>query len=143
MGIAEIVALSALGCVVVFIIAVAVRRIVLARGGSFEVHWRWGDTEESGSWTLGQARFRRNRLRLYRVFSALPVAAITLARAHTMVGQARQPDAVDGPVLPPDAIIVTCECDDVTIDIALSPSALMGLRAWVESRPPRLASDND
>lgn len=143
MGGTETIIIVAISLVIVFIAVLAARRVILARSGSFEVSWRFASAASSRGWTLGQARYRRNRLTLYRVFSPLPFATVVLTRAQTMVGSARKPDEVDRGLLPPDSVIVSCSCGPESFDLALPPGALMGLRAWVESHPPGMQSGLD
>ncbi|MEO7125462.1 MAG: DUF2550 domain-containing protein [Nakamurella sp.] len=136
MGLAEIVGLTLLGALVALALIVATRRVVLVRAGGFDVSWRVHPTHGDRGWMLGQARFRRGQLALYRSFSAWPMAAMTLDRTALVLGAVRQPIGAEPDLLPSSVAIVTGTCAGVPLELAMTGDALTALRSWVESRPP-------
>ena len=138
MELAEGVGLVILICVIALIVAVAVRRAILMRAGGFDVSWRRNPTPDDRGWLLGQARFRGGRLGLYRSFSVLPAAALTMDRDAMTLGAVRAPIGAEPDLLPPGVLIVPGAAAGTAFEIALAPDALTALRSWVESRPPGL-----
>lgn len=136
MELAEVVGLAILICVVALIVVVAVRRAILIRAGGFDVNWRRSPAADDRGWLLGQARFRGSRLGLYRSFSVLPVAAMTVGRDDLQLGPVRPPIGAEPDLLPPGVLIVPASTAGASLEIALAPDALTALRSWVESRPP-------
>lgn len=136
MMVTEIVGLTLLVVVVVLGLVVAARRLVLVRVGGFDVSWRQRPGHDDRGWILGQARFRRGQLALYRSFSPLPMAALTLDRAALVLGAVRPQRGAEPDLLPTSTVIVMGSCRDLPIELALTGDALTALRSWVESRPP-------
>jgi hypothetical protein len=136
MGLAEFVGLGLLILVVALALIVAVRRAILIRAGGFDISWRLRPANDDRGWMLGQARFRRGQLALYRSFSAWPTAAMTLDRAALVLGAVRPPHGSEPDLLPRAVAIVTGSCAGTPLDLALTDDALTALRSWVESRPP-------
>lgn len=136
MDVAESVAIVAVVAVLLLAGVLLLRRIILVRAGGFDVCWRPVGDEGGRGWTLGQARYRRSRISLYRAFSPLPSATVDLGRSQLRVGAARRPEGADVDLLPPNVLIVDCSCAGTALEMALAPDALTGLRSWVESRPP-------
>lgn len=136
MELAEVVGLVVLLCVVALIIVIAVRRAILIRAGGFDINWRRRPATDDRGWLLGQARFRGGRLGLYRAFSVLPAAAMTVDRDELQLGPVRPPIGAEPDLLPPGVVIVPGSAAGTAFEIALAPDALTALRSWVESRPP-------
>lgn len=136
MGLAEFVGLALLIVVVALALIVAVRRVILIRAGGFDVSWRLRSANDDRGWMLGQARFRRGQLALYRSFSAWPTAAMTLDRAALVLGAVRPPRGAEPELLPASVVIVTGSGAGMPLELALTEDALTALRSWVESRPP-------
>lgn len=136
MDVAEIAGLALLVVLVVLALAMALRRAILVRAGGFDVSWRLRPGSDDRGWTLGQARFRRGQLALYRSFSAWPTAALALDRDALMLGSVRSPIGAEPDLLPASAAIVTGSCAGQPLELALATDALTALRSWVESRPP-------
>jgi hypothetical protein len=136
MKLAELIGLILLIAVVLAIVVIAIRRHLLTRSGGFDVSWRH-DLEEAGrGWSLGQGRYRGGELDLYRSFSPLPIAAKTLYREKLVIGPTRAPAGTEPDLLPVGAMIVRCTDGGAACELAMSESALTGLRSWVEASPP-------
>lgn len=136
MDIVETVALIAAIAVLLLAAVLLLRRVLLVRAGGFDVCWRPVGDDPARGWTLGQARYRRSRISLYRAFSPLPNATVSFGRSALRLGSARMPEGADAELLPDNVMIVACECSGTALEMALTPAALTGLRSWVESRPP-------
>lgn len=136
MELAEFVGLALLVVLVALGLIVAVRRVILIRTGGFDVSWRLRPANDDRGWMLGQARFRRGQLALYRSFSAWPTAAMTLDRSALVLGAVRPPHGAEPELLPASVAIVTGSCAGTPLELALTEDALTALRSWVESRPP-------
>lgn len=136
MELAEIVGVTVLIIVIALGLVIAVRRAVLIRAGGFDVSWRHRPGADDRGWMLGQARFRRGQLALYRSFSAWPTPAMTLDRAALVLGAVRPPHGAEPELLPASVAIVTGSCAGTPLELALADDALTALRSWVESRPP-------
>lgn len=136
MELAEIVGLTLLIGVVALALVVVLRRAILVRAGGFDVSWRLNPARDDRGWMLGQARFRRGQLALYRSFSAWPTAALTLDRGALMLGMVREPIGAEPDLLPASTVIVTGSCAGTPLELAVTADALTALRSWVESRPP-------
>lgn len=136
MGLAETVGLAVLAVVVLLALIVASRRVVLIRAGGFDVSWRVRPGADDRGWMLGQARFRRGQLALYRSFSAWPTAAMTLDRSVLILGSVRGRIGAESDLLPASVVIVGGSCAGIPLELALSEDALTALRSWVESRLP-------
>jgi hypothetical protein len=136
MELAEFVGLALLIVVLALGLIIAIRRAILIRAGGFDVSWRLRPANDDRGWMLGQARFRRGQLALYRSFSAWPTAAMTLDRAALVLGAVRPPHGAEPELLPTSVAIVTGSCAGTPLELALTEDALTALRSWVESRPP-------
>lgn len=126
----EYIGLAVLVVFVLLIVSVAVRRQLLARSGGVDLCWR-----VDRGWVLGQARFSGEELRLYRSLSFLPFAAKVLHRQSLTLGQQREQEGTEPDLLPRGAVILRCTYDGRPWEIALDPTALTGLRSWLESAP--------
>ncbi len=136
MELAEFVGLTLLIVLIALGLILGLRRVLLIRAGGFDVSWRLRPGDHDRGWVLGQARFRRGQLALYRSFSAWPTAAMTLDRSALMLGAVRPPHGAEPELLPVSVAIVTASCAGTPLELALTDDALTALRSWVESRPP-------
>lgn len=120
-----------------------VRRRLLARhGGTFDLAVRLRAGPGAGGWGLGVGRYRDGELEWFAVFSPSPRPRHTWRRSHLELHGQRAPAAQEASSLYPHALVVTCRSSDTAIEraddveMAMSPSALMGLRSWLEAGPP-------
>lgn len=136
MGLVETIGFFALVLAVLLIVAMVVRRVVLARAGGFDISWRSRPKSDARGWRVGQARYRGDELVVYRWFSPLPTAAFMVDRRSLELGSIRPTTSMEHDLLPPGAVIVPGTFAGATLELALAEDALTALRAWVESRPP-------
>jgi hypothetical protein len=124
------VALAALG------VLVARRRVITRRGGTFDCSLRLRDGGHGKGWALGIARYAGDCLEWYRVFSYAMRPRRVYGRHQLVIVDRRPPTGAEVFSLLSGAVIVRCRHDEGTIEIAMSPDALTGFLAWVESAPP-------
>ena len=133
---AEIV-LGAVLLVVAGVVAVAVRRRVLARsGGSIEMSLRLRPRSQGRGWVLGVGRFVGDDLQWFRVFSLSPRPRRTLSRREIEVRSRRAPKGPEALALLKGAEVVVLTGPNGEVEIALDASAMTGFLAWLEARPP-------
>ncbi len=119
-------------------VALVIRRRVLSRnGGTFEVSYRLVGGESTGGWALGLGRYTDEQLEWFRIFSLAPWPKKSWPRRQLTFASRRTPDAPEQVTLYADHVVVTCQLPTETVELAMSPSSLMGLQSWLESGPPR------
>ncbi len=114
------------------------RRYVISRGvGTFECSMRRTDSHHvGGGWMPGIARYERDRLDWFRVFTVSPKPSRSLVRARLMILDHRVPQGSEIYAVLPDWVIVRCGYDNHTLELAMSELAYSGLATWLESAPP-------
>jgi hypothetical protein len=114
-----------------------VRRRVLTRGsGTFELSYR-ARTDRSGrNWVLGLGRYDGDLLAFYRVFGVLLRPTRTFSRDTISVQGRRAPVGAEQHVLYTGHVVVECTVAGEPVELAMSPGALTGMLAWLESAPP-------
>lgn len=134
--------LVALGtAVVLLVVGVGVfvlRRFVISRGvGTFDCSMRRMDTHHAGGgWMPGVARYERDRLDWFRVFTVSPKPSRSLIRSRLMILDHRAPQGSEIYAVMPDWVIVRCGYGSHTLELAMSELAYSGLATWLESAPP-------
>jgi hypothetical protein len=130
-----------LGVVLLYGIALIVRRRVLARhGGTFELSHRARTNKSGRGWVLGLGRYTPTTLEWFRIFSINPRPRHVWQRADLeYVDRRRAAGGVEQLSLYPDHVIIRCLTPDGELELALSQEALMGFQAWLEAAPPRAA----
>lgn len=114
-----------------------VRRRVLTRGsGTFELSYRPRTQRSGRGWVLGLGRYDGEVLAFYRVFGVLLRPMRTFRRDALSVGERRPPVGAEQHVLYSGHVVVQCRVADEPIELAMSPGALTGMLAWLESAPP-------
>lgn len=136
-----IVTLDALGIVllagVLFLVGIAVRRRILQRkGGTFDCSLRTPTKIAPKGWMLGVARYERDVVEWYRVFSFSPRPRQIVLRRHLEVLERRAPTRAEALVLLPGAVVLVCEVADERIELAMGTGAMTGFLSWLESAPP-------
>jgi Protein of unknown function (DUF2550) len=129
-----------LGVVLLYGIALIVRRRVLARrGGTFELSHR-ARTDKSGrGWVLGLGRYTPTSLEWFRIFSLNPRPKYVWQRADLTYVDRRVAGGVEQLSLYPDHVVIRCTYESADLELALSQEALMGFQAWLEAAPPGAA----
>jgi len=133
-GIGVFVLLCALG--VLF-----VRREIIARGrGTIELNVRLSTRLPGRGWSPGVARFAGDDLRWFRLFSLAVRPRRTLSRRALSIEGRRQPTPAERLALPADWIILRCNSQRESVEIAMAETTLAGFLSWVEAAPPGAVS---
>lgn len=131
--------IAGLGLLLLFCYALLllVRRRLLTRGsGTFELSYR-ARTDRSGrGWVLGLGRYEGECLEFHRVFGARLRPMRCFTRDAITVGRRREPVSSEQQVLYAGHLVVECSVAGEHVELAMSPEALTGLLAWLESSPP-------
>jgi hypothetical protein len=135
------VVLDALAAVLVLVllygVALVVRRRVLSRnGGTFELSYRVRTEKAGRGWLLGIGRYSGDRLEWFRIFSLWPRPKESWQRSDLSYLGQREPEGVERMSLFGDHVVVTCSSPEGDVELAMSPSSLMGFQAWLEAAPP-------
>jgi Protein of unknown function (DUF2550) len=127
--------------VLVLLAAIAIlfgRRALVARGGgTVELYLRLSTIVEGRGWSPGFARFAREELRWYRMFSFAIRPRRVLARRGLAVVDRRGPENGELLSLPEDWVILRCTSYRAPVEIAMAPSTVTGFLSWLEAAPPR------
>jgi hypothetical protein len=130
--VAALVVLVLLGLVVL-----AFRRRLLSRGGgTFDLSLRLKPGSHGKGWALGIGRYSGDNLEWYRVFSYSARPKRVVRRAELQILDRRPPSGAEVFSLLAGAVVVRCRVDSQDLEVAMSPDALTGFLAWVESAPP-------
>jgi hypothetical protein len=135
------VVLDALAAVLVLVllygVSLVVRRRVLSRnGGTFELSYRVRTEKAGRGWLLGIGRYSGDRLEWFRIFSLWPRPRESWQRSDLSYLGQREPEGVERMSLFGDHVVVTCSSPRGDVELAMSPSSLMGFQAWLEAAPP-------
>ncbi|MFT4084294.1 MAG: DUF2550 domain-containing protein [Nocardioides sp.] len=126
-----------LALVVVYGVALMVRRRVIARhGGTFELSHRVRGGHPGRGWLLGLGRYSGSTLEWFRVFSLDPRPKRIWERAQLTFVSSRTPAGLEQMSLYPDHVVVECRSGARSVELAMSESSLIGFQAWLESRNP-------
>jgi hypothetical protein len=124
--------------VLVGLVVLALRRRFLTRqGGTFDCSLRLRSGSHGKGWALGIGRYAGDSLEWYRVFSYAARPRCTLGRQELEILDRRAPTGPEVFSLLAGAVIVHCRHAGGSVEFAMSPDALTGFLAWVESAPPR------
>jgi hypothetical protein len=126
-----------LGLVLLYGVALVIRRRVLSRnGGTFELSYRVRTEKGGRGWLLGLGRYSGDDLEWFRIFSLSPRPKRVLRRPDLHYETRREPAGVEQMSLYPDAVVVQCKTPEGTLELAMGEQALMGFQSWLESGPP-------
>jgi hypothetical protein len=118
-------------------IALVVRRRWISRnGGTFEFSVRLRSARAGRGWSLGVARYTVDSLEWFRVFSLARRPRFVYSRAELQYLGRRDPEGVEAYSLYSGHIVVSCRTPAGPLEVAMSPDALTGFLAWLESAPP-------
>jgi hypothetical protein len=85
---------------------------------------------------LGLARFSGDKLLWYRLFSlALRPRRVLCRKGLHVVGR-REPNGPEQVALHSGSVILECETDQGTVEVAIERAALTGFLSWLESAAP-------
>ncbi len=126
-----------LGLVLLYGIALVIRRRVLSRnGGTFELSYRVRPERAGRGWLLGLGRYSGDALEWFRIFSLSPRPKRVWQRPDLTYGGRRAPEGVEQVSLYPDHVVVSCTTPAGGLELAMGESSLTGFQAWLESGPP-------
>ncbi len=125
------------------LLALVIRRRLLARRGStFDLSInRHADPGPKG-WTLGVAAYRSNTLDWYRTFSFAWWPRHRFERGDISIDGRREPVGPETFAVHTGHVIVSLHHRSGVRQMAMSPSALTGLLAWLEASPPGHSVNN-
>jgi hypothetical protein len=112
------------------------RRWISRHGGTFEFSVRVRSGRGGRGWILGVARYTEDGLEWFRVFSLAPRPRLVYRRAEIEYLGRREPSGVEAYSLYSGHIVVSCRTPAGPLELAMSPAALTGFLAWLESAPP-------
>jgi Protein of unknown function (DUF2550) len=119
------------------LVALALRRRFLTRsGGTFDCSLRLRAGGYGKGWALGIGRYAGDSLEWYRVFSYAARPRQVLSRRDLEIVDRRPPVGPEVFSLLAGAVVVKCRQDGSFVEFAMSPEALTGFLAWLESAPP-------
>lgn len=139
MGIVEWIGIGFL-TVLCLLIALFIRRELIARGGSIEVSLRLSTYVEGRGWSPGIGRFVGDEFHWYRVFSFAPRPRRVINRRRLIVEQRRRPDLAEQHSLPSHAVVLRCLSQREPVEIAMAEATVTGFLSWLEAAPPGAAS---
>ena len=123
--------------VLFYALALVVRRRYIQRnGGTFELSHRARTASAGRGWVLGVGRYSGEDLEWFRIFSLSPRPRHVWRRTSLAFKGRRDPQGHEQMSLYADHVIVVCSSDRGEIDLAMSPSSLMGFQSWLEAAPP-------
>jgi hypothetical protein len=123
--------------ILVGLVLLALRRRFLTRGGgTFDCSLRLRAGGHGKGWALGIGRYAGDSLEWYRVFSYAARPREVLARRDLEILDRRAPVGPEVFSLLAGAVIVMCRDNERSVEFAMSPEALTGFLAWLESAPP-------
>ena len=128
-----------LGLVLLYGVALVIRRRVLSRnGGTFELSYRVRPEKAGRGWLLGLGRYSGDDLEWFRIFSLSPRPKRVWRRPDLTFDGRREPEGVEQMSLYPDHVVVQLlDAPTGTLELAMGQPALTGFQAWLEAGPPR------
>jgi hypothetical protein len=125
------------------VVGLVARRRLVARGGStFDLSINRHAEAVPKGWTLGVAVYRDNALEWYRTFSFAWWPRYRFERGELVVHERRDPLGAETFALHAGHVVVGVQHASGVHQMAMSPSALTGLLAWMESSPPGQSVNN-
>ena len=124
--------------VLLYLVALVVRRRILSRGGgTFELSHRVHDPERrGGGWVMGLGRYTDDSLEWFRVFSLSPRPRGRWSRERLSFDGRRVPMGSELHSLYPDHLVICCDSEQGQVDLAMSEASLTGFQSWLEARRP-------
>ena len=128
---------SFLVLLLLYVAALVLRRRWISRhGGTFEFSIRVRSARAGRGWLLGVGRYSGGELAWFRIFSLAPLPRFVYHRSELEYVGRRDAEGVEAYSLYSGHIVVTCRTPEGLQEMAMSPGALTGFLAWLESAPP-------
>ncbi|EFQ83026.1 hypothetical protein HMPREF0063_12235 [Aeromicrobium marinum DSM 15272] len=122
---------------ILVLIAVVIRRRYLERtAGAFEMSINRHEAPGPRGWILGVAVYGATEVEWYRTFSLSWRPRHRFPRGEVAIEGRRQPQGAEAFTLHPGQVVATCTTSSGVRQLAMSPTSLTGLLAWLESSPP-------
>lgn len=115
---------------------VARRRYLSRHGGTFELSYRVRSDRPGRGWVLGLGRYTGDELEWFRIFSLSPRPGQVWCRRGLRYCGRREARGVEQMSLYAEHVVVRCATAQGEVEMAMSPSSLMGFQSWLESGPP-------
>ena len=112
------------------------RRLLSRHGGTFELSFRVRHAHVGRGWLLGLGRYSGEDLEWFRYFSLWPGPKRVLHRSRLTYIDTRTPEGPEVMSLYPDHVVVRCTTPEGPVELAMSPSSLVGFQSWLEAGPP-------
>ena len=118
------------------------RRMVARRSGTFDLSICRQAGPQPTAWVIGVGSYGRESLDWYRTFSFAWWPRHRFLRSDLEVLDRRDPEGNEAFALDAGDVIVRINHASGVQQFAMSPSALTGLLAWLESSPPGRGVNN-
>ena len=118
------------------------RRVVARRSGSFDLSINRQAGPQPAGWMIGVGSYGPESLDWYRTFSFAWWPRYRFVRSDLEIFERRDPEGSEAFALDDGDVIVRITHPSGVRQIAMSPSALTGLLAWLESSPPGRGVNN-
>jgi len=121
---------------------VARRRMMSRRRETFDLSVSHRAGPDPNGWVIGVGAYGAESLDWYRTFSFAWWPRYRLLRADLEIIDRRDPEGTEAFALDDGDVIVQVRHQSGVQQLAMSPSALTGLLAWLESSPPGRGVNN-
>ncbi len=118
------------------------RRLVARRSGTFDLSICRHAGSQPAGWVIGVGSYGPESLDWYRTFSFAWWPRYRFFRGDLEILERRDPDGSEAFALDDGDVIVRIQHLSGVQQLAMSPSALTGLLAWLESSPPGRGVNN-
>jgi hypothetical protein len=118
------------------------RRVVARRSGSFDLSVCRQAGPQPTAWVIGVGSYGSESLDWYRTFSFAWWPRYRFLRGDLEIFERRDPEGSEAFSLDDGDVIVRIQHPSGIHQLAMSPSALTGLMAWLESSPPGRGVNN-
>ncbi len=118
------------------------RRVVARRSGTFDLSICRQAGPHPAGWVIGIGSYGPDSLDWYRTFSFAWWPRYRFLRSDLEILERRDPEGSEAFSLDDGDVIVRIQHPSGVQQLAMSPSALTGLLAWLESSPPGRGVNN-